>query len=316
MAEDADDNGSPNQQELPIRLRRSPRLNHGQEEVNNNRPVDRGTRSDAINDTAPARGANRGRRAPGAPSGGRSGGRGAAAGRGAGDGGRGRGQQGGITRETRTTTCKRAGSGPRFSIPELESMLATIEEYLPMGPEEWEFVADSHSLEFPAMNREASSLRRKFQALYNLQVPTGDPTCPPHVWQAKRLRYKIEERADSSNMLGGDAGADLGFDDNEEEDEEEDEAEEHDDGSSRGGGGVDEPTRQQGAGAAVDEEEGCGNNNHHEEEENNAGAGVRQQLNFDQEALPNSSDRSRRRTPAAAWCCGKASCQDNNPWYY
>ena len=167
--------------------------------------------------------------------GGQTGGRaGVAAGRGAGDGGgRGRGRGG---RETTANNNKQAGSGPRFSIPELQSMLTCIEEVLPMGPEEWERVADSHSLEFPAMNREASSLRRKFQALYNVSVPTGDPSCPPHIRKAKRLRYKIEERADSSNMLGGEAGADLGFvvDDDEEQEEEEDE-EELDDGSSRGG---------------------------------------------------------------------------------
>jgi hypothetical protein len=73
-------------------------------------------------------------------------------------------------------------------------MLTCIEEVLPMGPEEWERVADSHSLEFPAMtNREASSfLRRKFQALYNVQVPTGDPTCPPHIQKPNGCSTKLK----------------------------------------------------------------------------------------------------------------------------
>jgi hypothetical protein len=92
-------------------------------------------------------------------------------------------------------------------------MLSVIDMILPMGPDEWEMVADSHSSEFPEMNREANSLRRKFQSLYNQKIPTGDPHCPPHVRKAKRIRYSIEARADSSNMMGPSGAADLGFDD-------------------------------------------------------------------------------------------------------
>ena len=115
---------------------------------------------------------------------------------------------------------KRTGSGPRFSIPEMEAMLNSITHFLPMGPEEWESVADMHGLEFPSTNREAQSLRRKFQALYNVRIPTGDPTMPAHVRRAKRIRYLIEERADASNLTGNDV--DLGFppaDDDEEQEE-------------------------------------------------------------------------------------------------
>jgi hypothetical protein len=133
---------------------------------------------------------------------------GVAAGRRAAGGGVGGGRQQTTSAAAANTTARqRVGSGPRFSVPEMESMLTSIEQYLPMGPEEWEAVADSHSLEFP--NREAQSLRRKFQALYNVRLPTGDPLCPPHVRRAKRIRYLIEERADASNLTG--TGADLGF---------------------------------------------------------------------------------------------------------
>lgn len=69
-----------------------------------------------------------------------------------------------------------------------------------MGQEEWEMVADNHSLEFPGMNREAFSVSQKFHALYNMQVPTGDPTCPPHVRHAPIA--KIEKQ---HNHLENDA---------------------------------------------------------------------------------------------------------------
>ena len=132
------------------------------------------------------------------------------------------------------TARQRVGSGPRFSVPEMESMLTSIEQYLPMGPEEWEAVADSHSFEFP--NREAQSLRRKFQALYNVRIPTGDPTMPAHVRRAKRIRYLIEERADASNLTG--TGADLGFpaaeDDAEGNQEEEQRNDDNDDAGNIG----------------------------------------------------------------------------------
>ncbi len=169
----------------------------------------------------------------------------------------------------------KTGSGPRFSIPEMESMLRSIETILPIGPEEWELVADTHSLDFPAHNREASSLRRKFQSLYNQQVPTGDPTCPPHVRQAKRLKFQIEARVDSSNTVGGDGDRDLGFMDEEEGDDEEmgRDIEEDDNNAADGA----EEARNEESGAPT------------EDNNNTTPANIIRQLNFD----PEDSGRSR-----------------------
>jgi hypothetical protein len=97
----------------------------------------------------------------------------------------------------------------------MEALLDAIEQILPLGPDEWEQVADTHLTFYPDCSRDSQSLRRKFQSLYNLQVPTGDPNCPPHVRKAKRLRYRIEERADSSNLGDDTAAAHLGIDDDE-----------------------------------------------------------------------------------------------------
>jgi hypothetical protein len=79
-----------------------------------------------------------------------------------------------------------------FSVAEMESMLTAIEQFLPMGPDEWERVAEWHNSEFPSKNHEAQSLRRTFQSLYNIRIPTGNPECPAYVCRAKRLRYSIE----------------------------------------------------------------------------------------------------------------------------
>jgi hypothetical protein len=69
-----------------------------------------------------------------------------------------------------------------------------------------------------------ASSKSYFKALVDsnspIRIPTGNPQCPPHVRRAKRLRYRIEERSDASNMVDGN-GSDLGFDNEEEENGEE-----------------------------------------------------------------------------------------------
>jgi hypothetical protein len=80
-------------------------------------------------------------------------------------------------------------------------MLDAIEQILPLGPEEWEQVADTHMTAYPEFNCEVLSLQRKFQSLYNSQIPTGNPCCPAHVRKAKRLKHHIEECADSNNLF-------------------------------------------------------------------------------------------------------------------
>jgi hypothetical protein len=103
----------------------------------------------------------------------------------------------------------------------MDFMLDSIEQVLPLGTEEWAIVVrralgvtrwDLHVVQ--------RLKGRQFQSLYNMQIPTGNPQCPYHVCRAKRLRYRIEEHSDASNMVNGN-GADLGFADEEEESGEE-----------------------------------------------------------------------------------------------
>lgn len=105
----------------------------------------------------------------------------------------------------------RVGSCPRFSIGDMEAIMDVIEQILPLGPGKWEQVADTHVTLYQEAKRDVSSLRCNFQSLYNLQVPTGNPQCPPHVRHAKRACVRIEERANLTYLAEG-SEADLGFD--------------------------------------------------------------------------------------------------------
>ena len=140
-----------------------------------------------------------GRRIP-AGRAGRGGGRAGRAGRGAGRAGRGAGQG-----------RQRVGSGPRFVEQELVHLNEAIGRILPLGSDEWNQVADEHSELYPTLNRGVDSLRRKFKEMCGAQVPTGDPTCPPHIREAKRLYYLIQDRSDADNFDGTEL--DIGLED-------------------------------------------------------------------------------------------------------
>ncbi|GMF22970.1 unnamed protein product [Phytophthora fragariaefolia] len=71
-----------------------------------------------------------------------------------------------------------------------------MEAQLPLGRDEWEFVLAIHNQHFRANNRAVDSLRRKFAALCRTRIPTGNPTCPPEVATAMRVRFLMTQRAD------------------------------------------------------------------------------------------------------------------------
>jgi hypothetical protein len=137
-----------------------------------------------------------GRRIP-AVRAGRGGGRAGRAGRGAGQG------------------RQRAGSGPRFVDQELIHLNEAIGRILPLGSDEWNQVADEHAELYPNYNRGVDSLRRKFKEMCGAKVPTGDPTCPPHIREAKRLYVLIQDRSDADNFDGTELDIGLEEDGNE-----------------------------------------------------------------------------------------------------
>ena len=86
-----------------------------------------------------------------------------------------------------------------FSEAELDFLLETIEQHLPIGGMEWDQVESQHQAAFPHQERTKESLKRKFQTLYRSRMPTGDPNCPATVRRAKHIRKAILDKADLSD---------------------------------------------------------------------------------------------------------------------
>ena len=70
-----------------------------------------------------------------------------------------------------------------YSSTEVKSFLDVLEQQLPIGPDQWQEVADIHE-QNGYKHRDAYSLRRKFNTLHKKTCPTGDPHMPEDVKQA------------------------------------------------------------------------------------------------------------------------------------
>lgn len=75
--------------------------------------------------------------------------------------------------------------GASFATKEIEHLLDVMEEIVPIGPTEWDIVEAKHNALFEDKGRNKDTLKRKFQSLYLTRIPTGDPTCPPHIPKTK-----------------------------------------------------------------------------------------------------------------------------------
>ena len=77
---------------------------------------------------------------------------------------------------------------------ELMSVLHIMEDILPIGPNEWQLVADNHAKNYT--RRDVPSTRRKWQILHCMKIPTGDPEIPEEVRVAKNIHFKIGTNTD------------------------------------------------------------------------------------------------------------------------
>jgi len=102
-----------------------------------------------------------------------------------------------------------ARRGFKFTVVEIEHLLETIEDIIPIGNPDWERIWQEHSARYPTKGRTSESLKRKFQQLARTKIPTGDPNCPPYVRDAKRIYYKIVQATDGSTG-GSDVDDDIG----------------------------------------------------------------------------------------------------------
>jgi hypothetical protein len=106
-------------------------------------------------------------------------------------------------------------------------MLTAIEVHYPVSAFAWERVQELHNRTEPGYNRTYESIKRKFQTIYRMSAPTGDPTIPLYVQRAKAIHRQIANRVD---LGGGDEEYNLeensfGPPQDEDEDEDEDEYE-------------------------------------------------------------------------------------------
>ena len=85
-------------------------------------------------------------------------------------------------------------SGQNYSHEELMSVLQTVNDILPIGTNEWQLVADNHAVNYT--RRDINSIRRKWQKLHRMKIPTGSPEIPEEVLLAKKIHYKIGSKAD------------------------------------------------------------------------------------------------------------------------
>ena len=147
-----------------------------------------------------------------------------------------------------SVTMARGKRGFKFTADELESLAESVEEIVPISSTEWERVWNQHISFFPDRNRTAESLKRKFQEMARVKIPTGDPECPRHIRIAKRAYYAIVKATNGSTGGGSDdwEGGGLG---EEEEEEGEDNGEESE---GEEGGNVGDDDNEGGTSLGVD----------------------------------------------------------------
>ncbi|KAL3799247.1 hypothetical protein HJC23_012972 [Cyclotella cryptica] len=85
-----------------------------------------------------------------------------------------------------------------WAAEELEHVLESISEYLPISGAEWDLVADRHSQFCPELERTGDQLKETFNKLSRMKVPTGEPNIPLAVEKAKALRILIIKKSEGS----------------------------------------------------------------------------------------------------------------------
>ena len=81
--------------------------------------------------------------------------------------------------------------GESYSVQEIEDFLTIMEMVQPLSRSEWNTVEDLHQEHYGEKHRSADSIKKKYKKLVKEGPPTGDPHCPDHVRQAKRLNNAL-----------------------------------------------------------------------------------------------------------------------------
>lgn len=108
-----------------------------------------------------------------------------------------------------------------YTLAETLSLIEAVEEILPLCGPEWEQVEHRHASRYPELTRTSEQLKRKFNELARRVSPTGDPTIPQDVREAKRVRaLMIEKTEGGTGSVSDGYGLQLGFGDEGDVDEE------------------------------------------------------------------------------------------------
>ena len=81
-----------------------------------------------------------------------------------------------------------------YSNLEVEHMLESICENLPISGAELDLVADCHAQFHPELERTGDQLKKKFNKLSKTKVPTGEPNIPFTIQESKAIRLLIIEK--------------------------------------------------------------------------------------------------------------------------
>lgn len=103
---------------------------------------------------------------------------------------------------------KRAGA-PNYNQEDVDKLLEILDVEEPLGANDWALVESLHNswaTEEDRPVRDADSLKSKFDKLANTKKPTGNPSCPPNVREAKRIARNIMAKTNAI-VAGHDEGA-------------------------------------------------------------------------------------------------------------
>ena len=90
--------------------------------------------------------------------------------------------------QQRRKTVRNGERGKGFSQAEIDNLLTSIEQVLPVSGDEWTAVTSSHNRKWITQKRKEDGLRRKFAKMHTKSVPTGNPHLPLYVKRDKCIR--------------------------------------------------------------------------------------------------------------------------------
>ena len=96
-----------------------------------------------------------------------------------------------------------------YSGEDCTALVEIIKGILPLESNEWERVHELYSdyaIQNDQILRDTDPLKTKFKVLVMSKKPTGDPSCPVWVLEAKRTNYMIKDRARSLAFVDEEEG--------------------------------------------------------------------------------------------------------------